>query len=75
VARELARLGIETRGSDTLARQARQLQARCGPGGQPAADALMDLERHRYGRPGRSDPPPGWWRGFRRALAAARGRT
>ncbi|MBT9598705.1 MAG: DUF3488 domain-containing transglutaminase family protein [Vitreoscilla sp.] len=74
IAGELRRLGIDSRDSDTLASQARRLVERHGATGQPAADALLSLERHRYGWPGHSDPPRGWWRGFRRALAPARGR-
>ncbi len=74
IAAELGRLGIDTRHSDTLATQARQLVEQRGAAYQPAADALLSLERHRYGWPGHANPPRGWWRDFRRGLAAGRRR-
>jgi protein-glutamine gamma-glutamyltransferase len=72
IAGELARLGIESRPSDTLATQASQIRARRGQAGEPAAQALMALERHRYGRPGHGGMPAGWWRDFRTAIGRAR---
>ncbi|HJV70065.1 DUF3488 and transglutaminase-like domain-containing protein [Ideonella sp.] len=72
IARELTRLGIEARPSDTLATLAARLRAQRGAGGDAAAQALLALERHRYGRPGRDGTPTGWWRDFRSAIGRAR---
>jgi transglutaminase-like putative cysteine protease len=72
IAHELARLGIEARPSDTLATLAGRLRSRGGPASEAAAQALLALELHRYGRPGRAGTPPGWWREFRHAAARAR---
>lgn len=72
IACELARLGIEARPSDTLATLAARLRAQRGDGGEAAAQALLALERHRYGRPGRDGTPTGWWREFRAAIGRAR---
>ena len=72
IARELARLGLEARPSDTLAALAGRVRAKAGERAEAAAQALLMLEQHRYGRPGRDGTPPGWWRGFRRAVAQAR---
>ncbi len=74
IARELARCGVEARPSDTLATLAHRLRARCGAAADEAAHALLALEQHRYGRPGRDGMPPGWWPRFRRAVAVAGGR-
>lgn len=72
IARQLLRLGIEARPSDTLATLARRLQERCGASAEGAVRALHALESHRYGRPGRTGSPPGWWRDFRDAIGRAR---
>jgi hypothetical protein len=72
IARELARLGIEARPSDTLGALALRLREQRGASAEPAAQALLALDLHRYGRPGREGMPPGWWRGFRAAIAVAR---
>jgi protein-glutamine gamma-glutamyltransferase len=72
IARQLGRLGIDARPSDTLATLAARLRERCGESGEAAAQALVTLERHRYGRPGRSGTPVGWWRDFRDAIGRAR---
>jgi transglutaminase-like putative cysteine protease len=71
IARQVARLGIEARPSDTLATLARRLRERCGESADAAARALLALETHRYGRPGLSGTPPGWWREFRDAIGRA----
>jgi protein-glutamine gamma-glutamyltransferase len=72
IVRQLVRLGIEARPSDTLATLAACLRERCGESGEAAARALMKLELHRYGRPGRPGVPAGWWRDFRDAIGRAR---
>lgn len=72
IGRQLARLGIEARPSDTLATLAARLRQRHGAHGEPAARALLALEQHRYGRPGRDGAPTGWWRDFRAAIGQAR---
>ena len=72
IARELARLGIEAKPSDTLAALAQRLRQQRGTSAEAAAQALLALNLHRYGRPGHEGTPPGWWRSFREAAAAAR---
>ncbi|HEX5683847.1 MAG TPA: DUF3488 and transglutaminase-like domain-containing protein [Ideonella sp.] len=72
IAHELARLGIDAKPSDTLATLAQRLRRQRGAGAEAAAQALLALDLHRYGRPGHHGTPPGWWRGFREAVAAAR---
>ncbi|WP_374564392.1 transglutaminaseTgpA domain-containing protein [Ideonella sp.] len=72
ITRELARLGVEAKPSDTLTALAQRLRQQRGNGAEAAAQALLELDLHRYGRPGREGTPPGWWRQFREAVAAAR---
>jgi transglutaminase-like putative cysteine protease len=69
IARELARLGIEAKPSDTLDSLARRLREQRGAHAEPAVQALHALDLHRYGRPGRDGTPPGWWRDFKKAMA------
>jgi transglutaminase-like putative cysteine protease len=71
IARQLARLDIEARPSDTLATLARRLRDRCGDSADAAARALLALESHRYGRPGLAGTPSGWWRDFRDGIGRA----
>jgi hypothetical protein len=73
IARELGRLGLEARPSDTLASLANRVRMSAGERAGDAAQALLVLEQHRYGRPGLDGTPAGWWRDFRRAVAKARG--
>lgn len=75
IARELARLGIEAKPSDTLDALAQRLQQQRGASAEAAAQALLALNLHRYGRPGHEGTPPGWWRSFREAVAVARTAT
>ncbi|MEK8030812.1 DUF3488 and transglutaminase-like domain-containing protein [Ideonella sp. DXS29W] len=72
IARELARLGIEVRPSDTLSTLAGRLKERRGATADNAIAALMALEQHRYGRPGQGGTPPGWWRSFKQAMSTLR---
>jgi protein-glutamine gamma-glutamyltransferase len=72
IARQLARLDIEARPSDTLATLAHRLRDRCGDSADEAVRALLALESHRYGRPGLAGTPSGWWRDFRDAMGRAR---
>ena len=72
ITRELARLGIEAKPSDTLVALAQRLRQQRGTSAETAAQALLTLNLHRYGRPGHEGTPPGWWRSFREAVAAAR---
>ncbi|MFO1340852.1 MAG: DUF3488 and transglutaminase-like domain-containing protein [Burkholderiaceae bacterium] len=76
MARELKRAGIDARPSDTPAALAARLAALRGNAATDAVHALQALQDHRYGRASAHTnaalTPPGWWRDFRRAMAAAR---
>lgn len=72
IARELARLGLEARPSDTLGSLARRLREQQGAEADAAVQALQKLDLHRYGRPGHAGTPPGWWRDFKHAMAGLR---
>lgn len=72
IARELARLGLEAKPSDTLGSLARRLREQQGAEADAAVQALHKLDLHRYGRPGHAGTPPGWWQEFKQAMARLR---
>ncbi|WP_374673463.1 transglutaminaseTgpA domain-containing protein [Ideonella sp.] len=69
IARRLAVHGVPLAPSDSLRTLAGRLQARHGGVAQAAADALLALEGHRYGRSAQEGLPAGWWAGFDAALS------
>ncbi|MFO1339350.1 MAG: DUF3488 and transglutaminase-like domain-containing protein [Burkholderiaceae bacterium] len=73
IVRELERVGVDARPSDTLATLAARLAAQRGDAAADAVQALHALALHRYGRTAAATlAPPGWRRHFRQAMAAAR---
>lgn len=69
MARRVARHGVTLAPADSLRTVADRLRQRHGAAAGAAADALLALEQHRYGRGGEEGLPAGWWARFDAALA------
>ena len=72
VMRQLQKLGVAVQAHHAPRERAARVRQALGERGRALADALEALDRQRYGGAGTAVALAGWWRGFRRELAALR---